>query len=80
MSEIEKNGVGTPSISKEAKAFDNLPLDSTIQGIKTASFLDRQIAEKEKEQRESRRNPVKEEMPVPTGSEIREDREEGEYR
>ncbi len=48
--------------------------------MKTAAFLERKINEAEKEQRESRANPVIKEEIIPTGDEIRRDREEGEYR
>lgn len=80
MNETERNIITTPSISKVAKAFNNLPLNSTVQGMKTAAFLERKIDEAERERRESQANPVIEEMPVPTGAEIRQAREEGEYR
>ena len=80
MSEITRNIITTPSISKAARDFNNLAMSSTIQGMKTAAFLDRQIVQAEREQEESKKNPVIKEEPVPTGTEIRQAREEGEYR
>lgn len=78
--ESNKSIIKTPAISREAKNFNGLATDSIIQGIKTAAFLDRQITEMERNQRKSKANPVKEDIPVPTGTEIRKAREEGEYR
>lgn len=76
----ERSIVKTPSLTKEAKAFNAIAIDSTVQGMKTAAYLDKQVIEAERVQKEARENPVKEEMPIPTGAEIREAREEGEYR
>ena len=80
MSENERSIVKTPSITKEAKNFNAIAIDNTIQGMKTAAFMDRQINEAEREQRKAKENPVREETPIPTGTEIRQAREEGEYR
>lgn len=80
MSEIEKNVITTSSISRAAKTVNNLPINATVQGMKTVALLERQILEAEREQKESQANPVIEEVPVPTGAEIRKAREEGEYR
>lgn len=78
--ENERSVVKTPSLTKEARTFNGIAIDNTIQGMRTASYLDKQIGEAEREQREARENPIKEETRVPTGTEIRQAREEGEYR
>ena len=80
MSENERSIVKTPSITKEAKNFNAIAIDNTIQGMRTAAFIDKQISNAEREQREAKENTVKEETPEPTGTEIRQAREEGEYR
>ena len=80
MIENERNSVGMPAITKEAKTFNAVAIDNTIQGMKTAAFMDRQINEVEREQREAKETPEREETPIPTGAEIRQAREEGEYR
>lgn len=79
--EAERNSiVKTPSLTKQARTFNAIANDNTIQGMKTAAVMDRNIREAEKAQKEARNNPVIEETRVPTGAEIREAREEGEYR
>lgn len=78
--ENERSIVKTPSITKEAKTFNNIAIDNTVQGMKTAAYMDKQVIEAERAQREAKENPVIEETPIPTGAEIREAREEGEYR
>lgn len=80
MNENERSIVKIPSLTKEAKTFNAIAIDSTVQGMKTAAFMDRQISEAEKQQREAKENTTKEETIVPTGAEIRQAREEGEYR
>lgn len=78
---IEKSSaIKTPSLSKVAREFNAIALDSTVQGMKTAALMDRTIREAERVQEEARQNTVQEEMTVPTGEEIRQAREEGEYR
>lgn len=80
MSEVvERSGIAYPCISRIAKTFNSLPTDNTIQGMKKVAYLDRQIAEASREQRKALENPVIEEK-IPTGADIRRDREEGEYR
>lgn len=76
----ERSVVKTPSLTKEAKSFNAIAIDSTVQGMKTAAYMDRQVIEAERAQKEARENSVREETPIPTGAEIREAREEGEYR
>lgn len=78
----ERSIVKAPSITKEAKAFNALAIDDTIQGMKKASILERQVreAEIEKAEAEAIRNQVEQEIPIPTGDEIRADFENGEYR
>jgi len=76
----ERSIVKSPSITKEAKAFNALAIDDTIQGMKKASILERQVREAEIEKAEAIRNQVKQEIPIPTGDEIRADFENGEYR
>ena len=81
MSEVvEKNVISSPCISKIAKTFNSMATDTPIQGMKKAANLERQIAEAELAQRKVKENPVIKEEIVPTGAEIRQDREEGEYR
>lgn len=80
MSENERGIVKVPSLTKEAKTFNSIAIESTIQGMKTAAFMDKQINEAERQQKEARENPIKEETIIPTGAEIRQAREEGEYR
>ena len=48
--------------------------------MKKASILERQVREAEIEKAEAIRNQVKQEIPIPTGDEIRADFENGEYR
>lgn len=69
--------ITNPSISKAAKDFNNLNIKNTYQGMKRAALLAGQILEAEKE---AQANPVKDEEKVPTGAEIRQAYEEGEYR
>ncbi len=76
----ERSVIKTPSLTKEAKAFNAIAIDSTVQGMKTAAYMDRQVIEAERMQKEESTNRAQEEMPIPTGAEIREAREEGEYR
>lgn len=76
----ERSSVKTPSLTKQAKVFNAISIDSTIQGIKTVALLERTAREAEKVQREVRANSEKEKIVIPTGAEIREAREEGEYR
>lgn len=81
MSEVvEKSVIGIPCISKIANTFNGMATDTPIQGMKKAAYLERQIAEAELARKETLENPVIEEVPIPTGAEIRQDREEGEYR
>ena len=76
----ERSIVKSPSITKEAKAFNALAIDDIIQGKKKASILQRQVREAEIEKAEAIRNQVEQEIPIPTGDEIRADFENGEYR
>lgn len=78
--ENERKVVKTPSLTKEAKSFNAIAIDNTVQGMRTAAYMDRQVIEAEREQREVRENPVREEMLIPTGADIREAREEGAFR
>ena len=80
MIEGERSSVKVPSITKEAKAFNALTIDNTVQGMKTASILERQVREAKIEKAEAIKNQVEQETPIPTGNEIREDIENGEYR
>lgn len=80
MIEGERSIVKTPSITKEAKTFNAIAMNNTVQGMKTASILERQVREAEIEKSEAIKNQVKQEIPIPTGNEIREDIENGEYR
>lgn len=80
MKEVEKKGIATPSITTTASRFNGLILDNTVQGMKTAALLERQIGEAEKRQEVEKANPVIKEEPIPTGHQIRNDREQGEYR
>ncbi len=80
MIEGERSIVKAPSITKEAKAFNAIAMNNTVQGMKTASILERQVREAEIEKSEAIKNQVKQEIPIPTGNEIREDIENGEYR
>lgn len=80
MSENGTNTVANSSISKIARTFNELSVDDTIQGIKTAALLDRQITEKEIEKQANRKNPEKNQVGIPTGADIRQDYEEGMYR
>ena len=80
MSEIVEKKVASPCISKIARTFNSMAIDSPIQGMKKVAYLDRQIAEAELTRQEALENPVIEEVPIPTGAEIRQDREDGEYR
>ena len=80
MIEGERSIVKAPSITKEAKTFNAIALNNTVQGMKTASILERQVREAEIEKSEAIKNQVKQEIPIPTGNEIREDIENGEYR
>ena len=80
MNEIEKKGIATPSITTIAAKFNGLILDNTVQGMKTASLIERQVIEAERRKEEERANPVIKEEPIPTGHDIRIDREQGEYR
>lgn len=81
MSEVvEKKIVASPCISKIARTFNSMAIDSPIQGMKKVAYLDRQVAEAELAKKEALENPVIEEIPIPTGEEIRQAREEGEYR
>ena len=77
---IEKNNIASPAISKIARTFNSMAIDSPIQGMKKVAYLDRQITEAQLAQRKVQENPVIKEEKVPTGAEIRQDREEGEYR
>ena len=79
MSELLGNNI-TPSITKVAKSFNSLQQKEVVKGIKTASLLNGQIIEAIKDQEELAKNPVIKESYIPTGDEIRRDREEGEYR
>ena len=76
----ERSIVKSPSITKEEKAFNALAIDDIIQGMKKASILERQVREAEIEKAEAIRNQVEQEIPIPTGDEIRADFENGEYR
>ena len=80
MSEAYRNGLAIPSITKEAKIFNELPLTDVVQGMREASLIDKQIAKAELRQKEVKENSVKEEMFIPTGNDIRQALEEGEYR
>ena len=80
MIEGERSIVKAPSITKEAKAFNAIAMNNTVQGMKTASILERQVREAEIERAEAIKNEVKQEIRIPTGNEIREDIENGEYR
>lgn len=80
MNEEPRSIITNPSITKEAKTFNSLATDSTIQGMKMAAYLDRQIAMAERTQIEKQANPEEKTEKVPTGAEIRQAREEGEYR
>ncbi len=80
MIEGERSIVKAPSMTKEAKAFNAIAMNNTVQGMKTASILERQVREAEIEKAEAIKNQVKQEIPIPTGNEIREDIENGEYR
>lgn len=71
--------VTNSSISKVAKSFNDLPINATIEGIKTAAFFDRQITKAIEEQRETRESQVND-TPIPTGADIRQAYNEGTYR
>ena len=77
---VEKKVIASPCVSKIARTFNNMATYNPIQGMKKVVYLDRQIAEAELAKQEALENPVIEEVPIPTGTEIRQDREEGEYR
>lgn len=72
--------VKMPSLTKEAKTFNAIAIDSTIQGMKTAALMDRTVMEAERVQEEKKKNSIREEVIIPTAADIREAREEGEYR
>lgn len=80
MNEVVEKKVASPCISKIARTFNSMAIDSPMQGMKKVAYLDRQIAEAEKIQQEALGNPVIEEVLIPTGTEIRQAYEEGEYR
>lgn len=80
MMQAERSSVKTPSLTKQAKSFNAIAIDSTIQGMKTAALLERTVREAERMQQEVKRKPDEKEIIIPTGTEIREAREEGEYR
>ncbi len=77
MSELGNNL--TPSITKSARTFNSLDNKNIAQGIRSATNLDAQITEAIKQKEVEAQNPIVEETYVPTGDEIRHDREEGEY-
>lgn len=77
---IERSSIASPCISRIARTFNSMPIDSTVQGMKKAAYLDRQIEEALKEQERVQGNPVEEKEQIPTGAQIRQDREVGEYR
>jgi len=72
--------ITSPSITKSAKTLNGLPLDGTIQGMKTAAFFERQISEVERAQEMAKANSEVKEEKVPTGAEIRKAYQEGTYR
>ena len=72
--------ITNPSISKAAKDFNNLNIKDTYPGMKRAALLARLILKAERAKKEAQANPVKDEEKVPTGAEIRQAYEEGEYR
>lgn len=81
MSELmEKKNVESSSISTAARKINNIPTTNTREAMKILFILDRDIAEAELAKHEAIANPVIEETPIPTGTKIRQDREEGEYR
>ena len=80
MSEVIEKRVAAPCISKIARTFNNMATDNPIQGMKKVAYLDREIAEAELAKQEALENPVIEEVPIPTGAEIIQDREDGEDR
>lgn len=76
----ERNNVGMPCITKIAKEFNSLESNDVKKGVKTAKILEGQIYEGEKAYARALKNAKETETPVPTGSEIMEDYQEGEYR
>lgn len=80
MNENERSIVKTPSITKQAKTFNSIDIHNTIQGMRTAAYMERKTRESEIEQIKASKNQTVEEIPVPSGSDIRAAREEGEYR
>ena len=78
MSELNK----TPSIEEIANAFNNISSNNnTVAGIKAAERLERQVKEKQEEQQHKKeKNMLPPKEKVPTGTDIREALEEGEYR
>ena len=81
MNEVaDKKVVASPCISKIARTFNNMATENPIQGMKKVAYLERQISEAELARKEALENPVREEEIIPTGAEIRQAREEGEYR
>lgn len=77
---VEKKVIASSSITKSARIINSMAIDNPIQGMKKVAYLDRQIAEAELSRKEALDNPVIEEIPIPTGEQIRKDREDGEYR
>lgn len=69
----EKNVITNPSITKVARTFNSLPIDATIQGMKTASFLEREIKEAEKEQEQKVTNSKEQETPIVTAQDIKDE-------
>ena len=77
MSELNK----TPSIEEIANAFNDISLNNNlVAGIRAAKRFEEQVKEKQKEQHEKEKNMLPPKEKVPTGTEIREALEEGEYR
>ena len=58
------------SISKAAKEFNDLPIDSTIEGIKEAAYLDRLTKEAELEMAKQSNKAEQKEEPIITAQDI----------
>ena len=71
--------VKTPSITRESQLFDKIGINETVQGMRYAAHIDRTINEAEIAQQQNIEQ-ASDEIPVPTGDDIRQDRENGEYR
>lgn len=79
MNENERNGAKTPSLTKEARIFNQMEIRSTIQGMKAAAYMDRQVTVENMKETEGKKQ-ARNETPIPTGADIREALQEGENR